>query len=202
MVEAVVAAAELSEALGRVVELASGAAREVAGTWQLGPGGLRLAWGGVVQALDAEVTGEACVRVTGAAMEALAGACDDQGEVAVRVEAGRLQVGSFTVSSWKATPEVLDLVPVDASPRDGMLAAYRIGGAELGAAGIDGVVGSVADRAHESIREAAETLSWLGVDEVAVAGWLDDRLAREATGGRSASSDPEPVRRVLMREQR
>jgi hypothetical protein len=148
------------------------------------PGALEVEWKGGAEILDADGSSSFAVRVDAKVMAALAGTLTRDGKVRVCLRGpDRIAFDTFVARCVLLSRETTTgLLPVQATPYDVLMLAYRHSANEIRDAGLEREVQEARASMEQSLTEAAEALAWLGVRRDLLATWLEAHLAAVASG--------------------
>ena len=161
-----------------------------AGLWEFSGTVLTIEWSGCVETLAGIGHGSDRVAVDGAHMRGLSRVPLSPGNAALRLEDGRLYLGTMSVPCAPVTVAVSCVIPAFADQRELLLASHRHTRAELEAAGHASELERARDRLHASVGRAAKALAWLGIDGYDLDDWVDRQLRNTALGGRDETPRP------------
>jgi hypothetical protein len=186
--------AQLAHLLGQMKKFGGIVAGDA--SWNLTPTSLGIEWAGMGLEVPAEGEASVFARVKCVNMDGLAKMdFDAPGITTLRVGDGKLSLDGFSVPCVETVKAVPQLLPMGARTMHVVLLPYLHSASEIDAAGLRQPLEELNERKAASVKQATESLAWLGVEQKHLAAWLQAHLQAVAAGHETVSLDP---RRVVI----
>lgn len=179
-----IASTELSTAIKRMRPCAKGAAGTA--SWDFTDDELCIEWAGARVAVSVTGSESMCVRLSTNVMKGLLRRpFSSIGDIALRIENGRLSFDGLSVACEIGGDKVLQLLPMNAGPLDIALLPFRHTAEDIEAAGLTSSLEEVEEQTNTATAKAAKHLLRLGIGDALLSSWIRAHLSAVAAGDKS-----------------